>query len=279
VSAHAEVGKVLATRPWRPIARFLARYGCVSIGTVYVLIGVWALLALWRLAQPAADEERILQRIMSVPFGGVLTAAVGAGVAGWMVWLLFEAVFDPYDFGKTTKGLARRIGVALSALAYGAIVFGAVKVLLGEGGHREQARQRLTGQVLEWTGGRLLVGAAGVALAVIGLYQLKYVYDRKHEHRIRLRACGRFARMVINALAWLGFCARCAILAVLGYFLVRAAWSYNPRGVGDTDSAFDFLGLGGGPLGDAVFSAVAVGTIAYGLFMYVNAIYFDCGDG
>jgi hypothetical protein len=279
VSAHAKVGEALARRPWRPVARFLARYGCVSIGTVYVLIGVWALLALWRLARPAADEERILQRIMSVPFGGVLTAAVAAGVAGWMVWLLFEAVFDPYHFGKSTTGRARRIGVALGALAYAAILFGAVKVLVGVGGHGEQTRQRLAGQVLEWTGGRLLIGAAGVALAVVGLYQLKYVYDREHEHRIRLRACSRFTRMVIKALAWLGFCARCAILAVLGYFLTRAAWSYNPRGVGDTDSAFDFLGLGGGPLGDAVFSAVAAGTIAYGLFMYLNAIYFDYGDG
>jgi hypothetical protein len=41
---------------------------------------------------------------------------------------------------------------------------------------------------------------------------------------------------------------------------------------------FNVLGLGGGTLGDGLFSAVAVGTIAYGLFMYANGLYFEFGD-
>jgi len=59
---------------------------------------------------------------------------------------------------------------------------------------------------------------------------------------------------------------------------VHAAVSFDPRKVGDTDTAFDVLGLGGGSIGDALFSAVALGTIAYGVVMYINAVYFDFGD-
>lgn len=256
----------------------LARLGCFSIGTVYVLIGVWAMLAFWRVAGPAADEQRILQRLLDVPFGKVAVAAVAVGTAGYAAWLLFEAVFDPYRFGNTTKGVAERIGSALSALAYGAVVWVAVRVLLGDGGHGQEQRQMLAASVLRWPGGRWLVGAAGVVLAAAGLYQLKYVHDGEHKRRLQLQARGRLARWTIDLLAWAGYGARFAILLVLGSFLVRAAWSFDPRAVGDTDSAFAFLGRGGGALTDVVFSAVAFGTIAYGLFMYVTGLYFDFGE-
>jgi hypothetical protein len=42
----------------RTAAQLLARIGCVAIGTVYVLVGALALLALSGLLIEAADEER-----------------------------------------------------------------------------------------------------------------------------------------------------------------------------------------------------------------------------
>jgi len=61
---------------------------------------------------------------------------------------------------------------------------------------------------------------------------------------------------------------------VLGWFLLHAAWAHDANDVGDTDSAFNFLGLSGDALGHALFSVVALGTICYGLLMYVNALRF-----
>src|SRR4029078_5988234 len=92
-----------------PAAHGLARVGGVSIGTVYLLIGVWAMLALLRIANPAADEQRIFQLVPQFPFGGALIAAVAVGTTGYILWLIFEAVFDPYRFGKTLKRVAERI--------------------------------------------------------------------------------------------------------------------------------------------------------------------------
>jgi hypothetical protein len=258
----------------RPVAKVLARVGLVSIGTVYVLIGVWALLALLRVARPAADEERILQRLVEMPLGRPAIAAIAAGALSYILWLLFEAVFDPYDFGRTAKGVTERIGIGLSTLAYGVIVSAALKVLGGSGGQGEAQQQRLVDRVLELPVGRWLVGAVGLLVALAGLYQLKYVYDGDHRRHLELDGRGRFARRLFDVLAWAGYGARCVILAVLGGFLLKAAWSFDPNAVGDTDSAFDFLGLGGGPVGNALFSVVAVGTISYGLFMYANAVYF-----
>jgi hypothetical protein len=260
-----------------PTFRVLARAGCFAIGTVYVLIGVWAMLALLRIADPAADEQRILNRLREVPFGSVFIAIIALGTVGYMLWLLFEAAFDPYEFGRTPKGVAERVGIGLSTLAYGVIASAAIRTLLGVGDNGEEKQQRIVAHVLDWPGGPWLVGGAGVLVASVGVYQLKYVYDRDHLRRIELERWTTGARIAINALGWAGYGARCAILLVLSWFLLRAAWSLDPRAMGDTDSAFDFLGLGGGPGGDALFSAVALGTIAYGIFLYVNGVFFRFG--
>jgi hypothetical protein len=58
---------------------------------------------------------------------------------------------------------------------------------------------------------------------------------------------------------------------------VNAAYRFDPKRVGDTDAAFNVLGLSGGIAGDVLFSAVALGTIAYGVVMYINSVYFDFG--
>lgn len=76
-----------------------------------------------------------------------------------------------------------------------------------------------------------------------------------------------------------GEMARCVILTVLGGFLLRSAWSSDADAVGDTDSAFDFLGLGGSTLGDSVFTLIALGTVGYGIFLYINSAYFDFNEG
>jgi hypothetical protein len=62
------------------------------------------------------------------------------------------------------------------------------------------------------------------------------------------------------------------ILCVLAWFLLDGAIRSDPKAVGDTDTAFDFIG--GGIVGDSAFAVVALGTIAYGIFMYVNAWHY-----
>lgn len=261
-----------------PVARFLARFGCFSIGAVYVLIGLWALLALLSLADPAADEERILQRMADFPLGQACIAAIALGTAGYILWLVFEAVFDPYGFGHSLKGVAERVGIGLSALTYGIIVSAGVKVLLGRGGRGEEQQQALVAGVMDWPGGRWLIAAAGLVVAGAGLYQIKYVHDRDHLRRLEREKLGPFLRATVYVLGWAGYLARCAILLVLGGFLLRAAWTADAGAVRDTDSAFDFLGLGGSTLGDSLFTLVALGTIGYGIFMGINGVFFEPGD-
>jgi hypothetical protein len=106
-------------------------------------------------------------------------------------------------------------------------------------------------------------------VVAVGLVQFWYVIRRSYAHDIRLSPRTRLGEHLITGLASYGYSARGVILCVLGYFFLRGAASRNPSAVGDTDTAFDFIG--GGLVGNTAFAIVAIGTIAYGLFMYANA--------
>jgi hypothetical protein len=256
-----------------PLLRLCARAGCFSLGAVYILIGLWAQMALLRLARPAADEERILQRLREFPGGTCLILLICAGLFGYIAWRLYEAIRDPYRQNGGRAGWMDRSTTALGAAAYGFIVISALKVLGGHGGHGEESQRDLAREVLDWPGGRWLMGAFGIAVVAVGVYQFVYVAGGGHRLRIRMDRLPRPARLLADVLAWAGFAARAVILWVLGGCVVKAAWDEDPSSVRDTDSAFDFLGS----VHHQVFAAVAIGTILYGIFLWMNGAWFRFG--
>jgi hypothetical protein len=258
-------------RHTRPIARF----GCIAIGTVYVLVGVVALLALSGVFTDHADEYRIVRVVMAWPGGAAIIWTIIAGLAGYVVWRVIEVFADPYEFGSDLRGLAIRLGVGLTGLAYGLVAFSAARIALGAPGATETSEQELqqvVGQALAWPGGPWWVGLAGGVLGMFAVVQIVLIVRRSYAIEIDLDGRSRAMRRLIHALAWAGYAARGVILGVLGWFLVRAAMTLDPREVGDTDTAFDFIG--GGIVGDSAFFLVALGTVGYGIFMYLCAAFY-----
>jgi hypothetical protein len=273
-------------------ARPLARFGCASIGTVYVLVGVLALLALSGVLTGAADEDRMIHVLRDLPGGQILIWGIVAGMIGYIVWRTIEMIADPYEFGNEWRGIAIRTGIGLSALAYGLIAFSGARIALSDGGNgvgngngeaSEQEQQLLVAQVLDWPAGTWIVASAGVLLILMAVLQFVVIVRRSYLMEIGLDGCSAAARRTVHGLAWYGYAARGVILAVLGYFVVRGAIRHDPSEVGDTDTAFDFIG--GGTAGDTAFFIVAVGTIAYGFYMYACAYYYkfqhaqEAGEG
>ena len=261
-------------------ARPLARLGCVAIGTVYVLIGVLALLALAGIFIEAADEDRLIHVLRNLPGGTVVVWAIIAGAAGYVVWRGIEAWTDPYEFGTNPHGLLVRTGIALSAVGYAVLAYSAARiaaapVVRGRGEVAEAQRQQTIANVLTWPAGDWIVGATGVVLLVMGVGQAVLLLRRSYTIEINLEDRTPAVRRAIHALAWYGYAARGVIIALLGYFLLRGGLSEDASRVGDTDTAFDTIG--GGLIGDSAFFVVAVGTVAYGVFMYACALFYRFG--
>lgn len=258
-------------------ARPLARLGCVSIGTVYVLVGILAILALAGILTGAADEDRMVRVLGDLPGGTVLIWGIVAGLAGYTIWRIFEALTDPYEFGRDWRGMGQRIGVAASGLAYAFLAYSAARMVLagtdsGDHDDSEEQQQLLVGQILEWPLGVWLVGGAGLVLFAMAAGQFYLLARGGHLMEVNQDALSRGMKRTIDVLAWAGYTARSVILGVLGWFLIRAAYTVDPGEVGDTDTAFDTVG--GGAIGDTAFLLVAAGTIGYGVYMYLCAIYY-----
>jgi hypothetical protein len=262
----------------RRIARPLARCGCIAIGTVYVLVGVMALLALSGRAMGSADEERMIQVLRGLPGGFVVIWGIVAGIAGYVVWRAVEAWADPYEFGAGWIGLLKRTGIALSALAYAVIAYTAVRVaaaptMRGDKDVAERQEQQMVADMLAWPAGDWWVGAVAICVILMAGAQLVLLLRRSYTIEINLEDRSPLVRRAIHGLAWYGYSARGVILCVLAYLLLRGAATHNPTAVGDTDTAFDTIG--GGIVGDTAFFVVALGTIAYGLFMYACAMFYQ----
>jgi hypothetical protein len=261
-------------KKYKPYIKHLAVYGCYSIAVVYLMVGLMAILSFLGESDNGASEEGIIDAILEIPLGEVIIVVIVLGLLGYITWRVFEAITDPYDFGSDFKGIARRTGIGLSATGYAIIGFSAIQIVLEGGGNGEEDQQLLVGQVLDFPAGAWIIGIAGAIVAFAGLVQFKYVYGGDYNKRFKYDQMPDKLVTTTHILAWVGYIARGIILLVIAYFLISAAIEGDPSEVGDTDSAFDFLG-DFGVIGHIGFILVALGTMAYGVFMIISGRYYS----
>src|SRR5215204_6363931 len=155
--ARREGDNVAAAKP----LGWLARAGLIARGLVYLIIGVLALKLALGDGGKATNQQGALKTIADRPFGKTLLVLVAIGLAGYAIWRLVRAAIGhgPEQSDDTQDRIA---GLA-SGIAYAILCVTAVKILIGAGTGSGTPKEA-TGGVLDWTGGPLLVGVAGVVL-------------------------------------------------------------------------------------------------------------------
>lgn len=243
---------------------WLARLGLTARATVYLVIGVLALLAARGASGQDVDQQGALQELVSHAYGKVLVGLLAVGFLGYAVWRLSEAAFgvtgEPDGTGPRVKSAARGV-------IYLVLTFTAVSVLAGAGQSQSARQSSLTADVLGWPGGRLLialvglvVAGAGVALVVEG-WTLKFMRF--------FRAVPPDVRSAVVHLGRIGTIGRGAVFTVAGLLVVSAAWTLDPQKAGGLDTAFRTLLSQ--PYGTALGIVMALALIAFGVYGYAEA--------
>lgn len=263
-AARAEVA------PW---IRGLARAGFVAKGIQYATIGLLAAMsAIGDRAGRTTGSKGALAEIHAQPFGKVLLAIMAIGLAGYAVWRFVEAVLDPEHRNRGASGALKRVGKFGNALLHGALVVYAVGVVTGKAlADSEDGTKSWTGRILTWELGPWLVGAAGIGVIVFAAVQMKKAWSCKLDEHLDLGRLGHGARRVIVQLSRFGLGARAFVFALVGAFLVSAAFRSDPnraKGLGDALAT-----VRGWSFGGAILGVVAVGLIAYGVYELVEARY------
>ena len=248
--------------------RWLARAGLLARGVVYGVIGILAVELALRTGGQAASQRGALERIGHEPFGQVLLIAIAIGLGGYALWRLIDGLAGL----NRDHGLLERGAAIASGLAYAALCFTAIKILAGAsttGGANNP--KRAAAGVLGWPGGPVIVGAVGVALIGVGIYQAYDGLSRKFLKDSRTGEMSEPTRRSFAALGVFGHCARAVVFALIGYGLIKAALEYAPRKAIGLDGALESLSRSAaGPL---VLGVVALGFVGFGLYSIADARY------
>jgi Domain of Unknown Function (DUF1206) len=251
-----------------------ARAGLLAKAALYGIIGALALAVALGAGGETTDQKGALATLADEPAGGVLIGLLAAGLLGYGVWRLVQAIFDTGGEGDDATGVVKRIGYGASAAIHLALFGFAISLLAGSGGSSSGSgsgsgqEQETTAGVLGWPGGRAIVIIAALIIIGVGAYN---AYRGITKHFMEDLAVGGDARRVVEPLGVVGHVARGVVFALIGVFLMKAAVEYDPSEAVGLDGAL--ARLADQPYGQALLGLTAVGLLAYAAYCVADARY------
>jgi hypothetical protein len=254
----------------------LGRAGLVARGGLYCVAA--ALVA--RIASGGnerADKQGALAAVVRQPFGRVLMVALTIGFVGFALWRFARAWTGAREGGKSRqghKGAARRLADAAKGLLYVGLAFSAGRFALqGEqassGSGADQREHEWTARLLEAPFGRALVIAVGLGIIGGGAYLALKGLKARFVRGLDQGEMTPRERQWLPRLGIVGYTARGLVFAAIGWFVLQAAWHFDPNEAVGVDGALHRLALNS--WGPFVLLVVAGGLLCFGLFSFVEA--------
>jgi hypothetical protein len=244
-----------------------ARSGYAARGIVYVVIGWLALLAAIGGGR-SEDSKGALREILSQPFGEVMLGLVALGLVGYAGWRLIQAIRDTDRHGSDAKGVAIRSALVVSAVTHLLLAGVAISMIFGIGGGSSGGSDDWTAWLMRQPFGRWLVGLIGAAVIAAGIAHIWKGWQAKFERYLQMDEA---TRRTTSPICRFGLIARGVVYAMIGGFLVIAAWRADSDQAQGLDGALQTLQEQ--PYGWALLLVVALGLVAFGLYSMIEAVY------
>jgi uncharacterized membrane protein YidH (DUF202 family) len=231
----------------------LARLGYTAKGIVYAIIGVLAVQAAFGTGGQTTDQKGALGAIAAQPFGQFLLVLVALGLLGYAIWRFVEAVQDP----------EHKRDLALSA----------IRLAMGStaGSGSSNSTQDWTARLMSQPFGQWLVGLVGAFIIGLGFYQFYRAYKAKFRKEMKLQEMTPTEETWATRIGRFGEAARGVVFVITGFFLLQAARQADPNQARGLDGALESLAQQ--PYGPWLLGIVALGLVAYGIHMGVQARY------
>lgn len=250
--------------------RWLVRAGFLARGITYGIVGALALA----LAAGAgtdgtpASQQGALALLNQGWLGKVALAVIAAGVLAYALWKLTQGILGRGPEGGGGTSLIDRAGNVAGGIAYIVFFAVAVRILTGAGGSSSGGPQHEAAGVLGWPGGPILVGLGGGILVGVSAYQLYDGLSGNFAQEAKTGEMGREQRRLFLALGRIGLSARALVFVLIGYFLVRTAFDYNPSSAVGVDGAL--ARLHHQTFGPWLVGLVGVGLIVFAAFSFLE---------
>lgn len=246
----------------------LMRAGYIGKGLVYLAVAGISLYSIWR-GGDAQDTSSALGWLDTTWGGGSLLFVILLGMVAYALWRMLDAAFDLEDYGRDAKGIVARIGMLVTGaihLGIGLTIFS----LLFRGGDESGEGSSIPGHVstvMQWPGGRWLIGAAALLIIAAGVHYMRQGWTNEYRQHLRANPVTAGWNPILKA----GLIAHGTVVAVVGLLFGFAAWQANPQEAGGTGEAFSWLS--DQVYGQILVTGVCVGLLGFALFCFVNAAY------
>jgi len=255
----------------------LARIGYAARGIIYIVIGVLAVLLAFGFGGKTTDQQGAISMIGTQPAGRILLWLVLIGLVCYSLWGLIRAVFNPFHQGHDAKGFALRIGYLVSAIAYALLVMPTYALISGgaqpaQNGAQQGQIQQYIAKILVMPFGQMLVGIIGIIVIAVGLIQFFQGFSAGFERKIHLDKLNPSQLRKVRFLGRFGTIARGIVFALIGLFIVFAAYTANSKQVKGFDSTLTTILQQ--PYGGWLMGAVALGLISLGMYSLCLSIFF-----
>lgn len=249
----------------------LARGGYAARGVIYLIIGIFALLA----AQDATktkDSHKSLEALLTQPFGYVLVALVVIGLLAFAAWRVLQATRDVDHHGKELKGVVIRAGLLAGGVINGALAFFALGLLISglktSGSSGGDQTQDLLAHLLSWEHSNMLVYLVALIPLGVGIAHLikgwKATFEKYFEADEDVM---RYVRPVSR----FGLIARGVVFIEIALLLMISGSKYkaiDPPGMKDALDALQNL-----PAGGVILMVMAFGLIAFSVYSFAEAVW------
>ena len=263
----AQAAGIATANPW---LERLVRLGYAVRGVLYAVVGLLAVQVALGAGGATTDKNGALTKIGSEPFGKFLLIVVVVGLAGYAIWGFIRAILDPQHRGTDPKGVAQRVGYAVSGLSYGALVIPTARMITSGGGAgANNGSADLTARMLALPLGQWLVALLGFIIMAGGLGQLAQAATAGFKKDFKE------GEKSPNEMTWavrigrFGLAARGIVFLMLGFFVLQAALHVDPKQAKGMDAALATLAHQ--PHGPWVLGIVALGLVAFGVYSMLCA--------
>jgi hypothetical protein len=247
---------------------WLSRAGFVARGLIYGIIGVLALRLAVGQGGRTTNQQGALHTVANQPLGKALLTLLAIGLGGYALWRFARAAIGHGPEGTDSK--FDRVTALASGIVYAGFFIVAVRILTGSKGSSSTPKTA-SRDVFGWPAGTWIVGAAGLIVIGVGLYQGYRGITRDFLKDSKTEQMSPRTKRWISRLGLIGHLSRMVVFTLVGVFLVKAAVDYNPRAAIGLDGAL--AKLQHNSLGPLLLGVVALGLIAFALYSFSDARY------